>query len=788
GLDSNKEQFYNMCDFNRDNVIDHNDYIILMNNYGIEKKDPKFNQIYDLYPADLKTFSLSNSGNQQPHNKEQNKTLNFLVSGIENDMVDSTDLTMDNEPFFVKSSLYLQVKSVIEKIKFPLSNIKYFDKDNLIVISDIRYHLKKYKKLIEYIYQNTNYEVQEIHEFVKIYKIPDNKEKYLKTGKWIIYDKNSELLYSNEFLQEKSNGKIFKYESIKLKDFVASMNKEMQTSYSVSELISDDTITVLSKYQVPFKFFPEIFVSILNLNDYKIIKNKIENAGGLNFKSKRNAIIIFEYEHELTNFDTSVKIIQDEGLKFRILPEFNICIAFADIKVLKELTEKWEQITEILKKTNIKMYKIHILNVLLAHSKLTQVLNQDRASDIEILKSVDNIDEDIKLCPLTYNNSILAALPKFMERYISDILSILDADEQQSPELKNEFVYVHNLVYNSSKEVSEFLNKLYSNTASSSSSDNINIVSSENSNSVIIRTKNKKRLNEMKAALFELDKKPEQVLIKVLIAEVKLDDSERYGFEWQLGDKYQSAGVEQNLRQADLALNSPLTGLRYSLLNTNKYNLFFNLAAEQSSVNILSKPQILTKNNTPAKIIIGKEVPIVKIQGSSSDDNNNTDKSNNSLSLPATTQSIVLNHNLTNYPDVATEYKDVGITLEVTPNISSDSSIMLNIKQTVSEIETLSMLNNPVIKKREASTIVIVKNNYTVALGGMIKKDQVTSIKKVPILSKIPYLGKALFTSEEKNDVNTELLIFITPVISNDNLNETPVEDLPVKNIKIKNN
>jgi type II secretory pathway component GspD/PulD (secretin) len=207
----------------------------------------------------------------------------------------------------------------------------------------------------------------------------------------------------------------------------------------------------------------------------------------------------------------------------------------------------------------------------------------------------------------------------------------------------------------------------------------------------------------------------------------------------------------------------------------------FNMLTQNSKIKVLSKPQIMTRNNTKAKIIIGKEVPVVKVVDY---DNMTDDDKNDVFSRDVErTKNVVVNAN--DYgavPELETEYKEVGITLEVTPNISEDNRILLDLKQVVSEVESLSVLNNPVIKKREAATSVVLKNNHTVVIGGLIKRDQIKTKKSVPVLGKIPFFGKLLFTSEENQDVNTELMIFITPIISEDNLDFTQGKEVSIEN------
>ncbi len=480
----------------------------------------------------------------------------------------------------------------------------------------------------------------------------------------------------------------------------------------------------------------------------------------------------------INDFEKKCKQLEDNHTKFKILSADKICIILSKIETIRELAGKWDNINEILKNDYVKSYRAYSLRADYLLMNFQQAVRNDKLANLPELSQMQNSDSIISI-PLMYNNSILITHPITIEKYINELMKMLEYDTS-NPELINEMTFVHKLVYSKSREMSEFLNKLYS------KNDNITIVSSDLTNSIIIKTANKKRYNEIKDTIVKLDCRPRQVLIKALIAEVKIDDNNKYGFEWKIGDKNQQGGYEANLRKEDLVSSLPLAGLKYSLLKGNKFDIFFNMVTQQSAINILSKPQIMTKNNTLARILIGKEVPIVKIESSSNDINVNGN--NNSTSLKDidlnNPQSVIVKSNFSNMPNLQTEYKDVGISLEVIPNISDDSSIMLDIKQIVSEIESIGLLSNPIIKKREASTTVIVNNENTVVIGGMIKKDNISAVKKVPVLSKIPGIGKWLFTSEEKKEESSELLIFITPTIIPNNINEAPETD--IENIKIK--
>ncbi len=165
-----------------------------------------------------------------------------------------------------------------------------------------------------------------------------------------------------------------------------------------------------------------------------------------------------------------------------------------------------------------------------------------------------------------------------------------------------------------------------------------------------------------------------------------------------------------------------------------------------SDVRILSTPQLLTLDNEEAEITVGSNVPYVTRQDSG----------------------VV--GSTTNYSSY--EYKDVGVTLKVTPQINKDGFIRMKLDQSVTKVisqsATVDLAGNkiltPTTDKRTAKTTVVVKGGETVVIGGMIEDTEDEGIYKVPLLGDIPLLGW-LFKSRSTVKKRTNLFVFITPRI-----------------------
>ncbi len=157
--------------------------------------------------------------------------------------------------------------------------------------------------------------------------------------------------------------------------------------------------------------------------------------------------------------------------------------------------------------------------------------------------------------------------------------------------------------------------------------------------------------------------------------------------------------------------------------------------ASDTDANVLSTPSILTLDNEEAKIQVGKEVPV---------------PSGTTVSSGVTTF------------DVTRE--DTGIILTITPQISENDTVRLQISQEISSVFTSDANLGPTLDKKSVETVVVAKNRQTIVIGGLIDDKQTVTTHKVPLLGDIPVLG-GLFRTRINSKEKTNLLVFITPYI-----------------------
>ncbi|MBT8489759.1 MAG: type II secretion system secretin GspD, partial [Deltaproteobacteria bacterium] len=283
-------------------------------------------------------------------------------------------------------------------------------------------------------------------------------------------------------------------------------------------------------------------------------------------------------------------------------------------------------------------------------------------------------------------------------------------------------------------------------------SDTAKITADKATNSLIIMA-GKEDYLVLEEIIQKLDVPRAMVYIESLIMEVNVEKDFNLGVEWIAGGKTSIDNKETAFGGAFSStggvLPSPLTSPQegftlgiFSEAVTIAGITFPNLGAvvrafkKDKDVHILSTPQILTTDNEEATITVGKNVPYQTRAGTSDAD--------------------------VDYSYY--EYKDVGITLKITPQISKDRLVRLYISEESTKLDELASTidERPTTLKRTIETTVIVKDKSTLVIGGLIDDSFTKTQYKVPCLGDIPLLN-FLFKSTSKAADKTNLFVFITP-------------------------
>jgi general secretion pathway protein D len=353
------------------------------------------------------------------------------------------------------------------------------------------------------------------------------------------------------------------------------------------------------------------------------------------------------------------------------------------------------------------------------------------------------------------------------ELFLNKVESLITQLDIPAPAGRQEInvVYLKNA---DAEEMAKVLNKIAQDTKKQKGpkgkkgqvDDPVNIMADKATNSLVI-TANPEVFYTLSTVIEKLDIRRRQVFVEALIFEIRSDNTNKFGVEWRASEPLSETGPSglggSNFGNIGAAATTPISSLANPLNATQGLVLgvvdgtmtyggetFVNIGGlisalrTEDDVNILSTPNLLTTDNIEAEIFVGENVPFVK-------------------STAQTTGAT---------PITNIERKDVGILLRITPQINENNYVKLNIFQEISSISPtqLDKASDIITFKRNARTTVRVKNKQTVVIGGLIRNDMMEIESAIPILGSIPIIGW-LFKSSSKQNIKTNLLIFLTPHI-----------------------
>ena len=269
----------------------------------------------------------------------------------------------------------------------------------------------------------------------------------------------------------------------------------------------------------------------------------------------------------------------------------------------------------------------------------------------------------------------------------------------------------------------------------------------------IIAYQTQDRLDELRRIVAQLDIPVRQVMIEARIVEANVDYDKSLGVRWggsvQNKGNWNTSGVSNgssttigtpgststNSPFVDLGAAGNTSGIGIAFITDNVL-LDLELTAMEKTGNgeIVSQPKVVTSDKETAKILKGTEIPYQEASSSGA---------------------------------TSVSFKEASLSLEVTPQITPDNRIIMEVKVTKDEPDYLNKVQDvPPIKKNEVNAKVLVNDGETIVIGGVFSNTQSKVVDKVPFLGDVPYLGR-LFRRDVVSEKKSELLVFLTPRIMN---------------------
>lgn len=396
-------------------------------------------------------------------------------------------------------------------------------------------------------------------------------------------------------------------------------------------------------------------------------------------------------------------------------------------------------------------------------------------SAIEALRLINSLKSDPntrfdKLAVATFqgSNKLIFSGPLEIVTRAKRVISQLDLDNSL-----NENTKVIYLNYSQAEDILKILKDV---SASFNQEQNIDyktvITSHEETNSIVIRS-NPQTIKTLTSIVEQLDIRRPQVFVEAIIVEISDESAKALGVDTiYSGDATNntpialsrfpsttspdllslaiSADDDSNLGANTSAASSLLStrglvaGVGNIIDGEDNFAMLLSVLKDDSNSNILSTPSAVVMDNEEASLLVGQEIPV-------------------------TTGESLGTNNLTPFRTTARE--EIGIKLEVKPQINEADSVALFIRQEVSSIAGSQLPNSSdlITNKREIETTVLADNGEILVLGGLISEDIQESVNKVPLLGDLPIIG-TLFRSSAKSVEQRNLMIFLRPTILRDSI------------------
>jgi general secretion pathway protein D len=548
-------------------------------------------------------------------------------------------------------------------------------------------------------------------------------------------------------------------------------------------------VTIISPKKIPLEDVYKVFLSVLEVNGFTVVP-----AGNMTkiipSVSAREKSLETRFKKDLTEPDdrmvtqvVSLERANPDEIKRvldPIISKSSSVLSYppAGILVITDYLSNIKRLQEIITALDVEGAGDQISYIPLTNASASEVVK----SLMTIFQQRRPNTTAIRVVPDSRTNSIIILASVADTETVRKLVALMDKDAPRG----ESNIQVYRLQNSIAEDLAKVLNSIIKDSGASAAtggaatgqkalapvvSKNVQVVPDKATNTLVVMAE-REDYKIIENIIKQLDVSRPMVYIEALIMEVNANKAFNIGVEWRgLKDTGSITGMDSGKAVAIIGsggagsttpggyniLDSLTTGTSAAFPSGFSMGivgagikiggiLFPNIGAvvqaykTDSEVSILSTPQLMTLDNEEAEINVGSNVPYITRQDST-----------------ATSSTYPVNYN-------TYEYKDVGVVLNITPHINEENFIRLKISQQVTKVTSASTSATPTTLKRTAKTTVVVKDNETIVIGGLVGDSTQDNTYKVPLLGDIPLLGW-LFKTNSTSREKTNLYVFLTPHI-----------------------
>ncbi len=572
------------------------------------------------------------------------------------------------------------------------------------------------------------------------------------------------------------------FDGVDLRAFIKYISQVTGKNFVIDDAVKG-AVTVISPQPLSLNEVYKVFESVLEVNGYtalptenfvKIVPAKTSRSRSMPLVEGRETVPS-PNDHMVTQVLSLHNVRSPEVRKVLapLVSPDGLLADYADTNslIITDYRPNIQRIIGIVNQLDVSSAKASLYMFPLKHAsaaKLSQKIEKLLAQNVQ---KEGGGPARLNVVPEERTNSLIVlAEPQFVSQ-IKALLARLDAPNQ----VEQGNLRVYKLQHADAENLSKVLNELFTKGASANGGDKgqaapaisggFNFVADKTTNSLLV-TAAPEDFSFVDQVVGKLDTARKQVYVEALIMEVSTDKSVSFGVNLNVANKQKALGDSkygglvfgssnpsgyESLYNASGAFVPPAGGSLGALAFPVKIGdvVYSNLQAmvsaakSDNSFNIIATPQLMTLDNEEATITVAENRPYLTSQD--------------------------VGQSTTDRPYQRFDYKDVGTSLKVTPQINQGDAIKLKIKQETSRIDDTVTKETgtlqPTTRKRVTETTVMCRNGETIVLSGLIGKSRSEGNSKVPGLGDVPVLGW-LFKNKTVADERTNLYVFITPRIT----------------------